>query len=302
MSHYHIHNNTEVHVSKNLFISFILNILITTVEIIGGIVSNSVALLSDSFHNLSDSAALLIAFFANRVSGKKSTYKRTFGYKRIEILAAFINSLVLIVICIFLFIEAYRRFINPEPIKGGLMLVVAIIGLIANFISILLLKRDSQQNINIKAAYLHLLGDTFSSIAVIVGAILIYYFGILWIDAIISFIIGIYIIKETISILKQAIDILMQSVPEGIDLFLIKRELEKINGIINIHHIHIWSLDDRSIYFECHIDLDKDYRITELEGIRQNIMKQLKDIYNIEHITLQFEYGGCCKNEIIAEG
>ena len=173
------HHSHGYHVDlkeKNLLFATALNLLITVVEIIGGLISNSLALLSDALHNLGDTFAVLLAYIANRIGKKDATEKKTFGFKRIEILAALLNAVVLIVIIVFLFIEAYHRFTSPEPIKGLIMFIVATIGLIANLMAVLLLKNDSQSNINIRAAYLHLIGDTISSVAVIIGSILIYFF------------------------------------------------------------------------------------------------------------------------------
>ncbi len=210
--------------------------------------------------------AIFIAWIANKIGKRPSNIKRTFGYKRIEILAAFFNALILIAISLYLFYEAVLRIISPEPVKGLIMLIVAFIGLIANLAAVLLLHGDAKKNINVKAAYLHLFGDTLSSIAVIIGGILIYFFDLYWIDPIITILIGLYIIKETWTILKQTIDILMQSSPAGLDLDQIRHDLEQIPEIANIHHVHIWNLDDQSIHFECHVDLLENSRISETDS------------------------------------
>jgi cobalt-zinc-cadmium efflux system protein len=179
------------------------------------------------------------------------------------------------------------------------MLVVAAVGLTANFIAVLLLRDDSKKNINVKAAYLHLLGDTLTSVAVIIGGILIYFLDIYWIDPIITILIGLYIIKQTWSILKQAVDILMQGSPAGLDLELIRKDLEKIPEISNIHHVHLWNLDDQSIHFECHVDLTDNSRISETEDIYFKIEKILKEKHHISHLTIQFEYQRCNDKNMI---
>jgi cobalt-zinc-cadmium efflux system protein len=290
------HHSSE---GKNLIFATFLNFVITIVEIIGGILSNSLALLSDAIHNLGDTFAIMLAYIANRISGKDATKEKTFGYKRIEILAALLNSVILIVITIFLFIEAYHRIITPEPIKGKLMLIVALIGLVANYGAVWILKKDSHTNINIRAAYLHLLGDTISSVAVILAAILISYFEIFWVDPIITFIIGLYILKEAYSILKEALDILMQSTPVSINISEIVREIEKSDEVDNVHHVHSWKLDDKQIHFECHIDVNKDMLISETDLLHLEIEKILKNKFGISHVTLQFEYNCCSDKDII---
>ena len=297
MAHSHGHHN-EVS-SKKLLIATLLNFLITVVEVAGGIFSNSLALLSDALHNLGDTFAVLIAYIANKISKSPPNSKNTFGLKRIEILAALFNAVVLVVITIYLFKEAYERFINPEPINGVIMFVVAVIGLLANLYSVILLKRDSKKNLNIKAAYLHLLGDTISSVAVIAGALFIHYFNFFWIDPLITVIIGIYILKEAFSVLKETVDILMQRTPRDLNLNKIQQELESLEEIKNIHHVHIWNLTDQLIHFECHVELMNDMRITETESIQQKIEKMLHNNFNIEHVTLQFEYECCHETKMI---
>lgn len=296
MSHHH----NEIS-GKRLLITTALNLVITVAEVIGGIISNSLALLSDALHNLSDTMAILIAYVANRISRRASTEKKTFGYKRIEILAALLNSMVLIIISIYLFIEAINRFMEPEPIKGQIMFIVATIGLAANLISVLILRRDSRKNLNVKSAYLHLISDTLSSFAVIIGGILIYYFDVFWIDPLVTILISLYILKETWQILKETIEILMQAAPREIELRLIHQEIEKLPEVSNAHHIHIWKLTDNLIHFECHIDLEKDQKVSDTTILCQRIEKLLLEKFNINHVTIQFEYGSRHEKTLIAK-
>ena len=285
--------------SKNLLLSALLNLVVTIAEIIGGLISNSLALLSDALHNLGDTSAIFIAYLANLVSKKQGTSKKTFGFKRIEILAALFNAIVLVVIIIYLFIEAWHRLRNPMPIKGLVMLIVAVVGLLANLFSVLLLRKHAVQSINIRAAYLHLIGDTLSSIVVILTAILIYFFNIFWIDPLVTFLLGIYLLWETFRILKVALDILMQATPPGLDLNKVKEALETIPAIDNIHHVHAWNLSDQDIHFECHVDLNSDIRISETEIIRDAINEMLKEEFNITHVTIQYEYNCCADKNMI---
>ena len=296
--HGHEHHHGEIK-GNRLLIATVLNFIIATAEIIGGIFSNSLSLISDAFHNLSDATAVLIAWIAHRISKKPSNARRTFGYKRIEILAALLNAVVLAVISIYLFYEAALRLMEPEPVKGLIMLVVASIGLVANLLAVLLLHRDSRRNINFKAAYLHLLGDTLSSVAVIIGAILIYYFEIYWVDPVITILIGLYILKETFVILKQANDILMQGTPESANLDRIVQDLQTIPEVGNIHHVHIWNLDDQSIHFECHVDLKKDTLLSEAGKVYCAMEELLREKHGISHITIQLEHEWCDDKDMI---
>lgn len=291
----HHHNHKDLHGKKLLTVT-VLNFVITLAEIVGGLLSNSLSLLSDAVHNLGDTLALLFAYIANRLGNKKADKKRTFGYKRVEILTAFFNALVLIVICLFLFIEAYHRFFNPEPIKGALMLVVAFIGLLANWISVLILQKNKNHNINIKAAYLHLLGDTLSSVAVIIGGLAILFWNIVWIDPLITVLVGVYIIYHTWDVLKQSVDILMQGTPRNIDIDSLVSEIEAIEQVRDIHHLHIWQLNDEQVHFEAHINATENIDMITATELRQKINKVLQH-YNIHHSTLQMGYNCCDGNE-----
>ncbi|MBN1952621.1 MAG: cation transporter [Bacteroidales bacterium] len=300
-SHGHTHSHGHHHDlnDRNLLFATLLNAVITVAEIIGGLLSNSLALLSDAIHNLGDTIAVMLAYFANLIGRRDANEKKTFGYKRAEILAALFNAVVLITITLFLFIEAYKRFQSPEPIKAVIMFWVALVGLIANFIAVVLLRKDSQHNINIRAAYLHLLGDTVSSVAVILGSVFIFYFDITWIDPVITFLIGIYILKETYTVLRETVNILMQGTPESIDLMEVVKELEERREISNIHHVHSWRLDDKQIHFECHIDLDDDYTLSQTDKLRSELEEVLLNKYGISHVTIQMEFNCCDQKGII---
>ncbi len=275
---------------QNLLIATLLNLVITIAELAGGILSNSLALLSDALHNLSDTFATFIAYMATRISKREANTKQTFGYKRVEILAALLNAVILIIICIYLFKEAYERIQNPEPIKALVVIIIGMIGLLANILSVAILRKDARKNINVKAAYVHLIGDSFSSVLVIITAAAIQLYDIYWIDPIVTILIGLYLIREAFIILKEAINILMQSTPENIDVEKIKLKIEALNEVNNIHHLHVWNLTDREIHLEAHVELNKDYKLSAVKPVQDKIIKLLRSRFHIHHITLQFEY------------
>jgi cobalt-zinc-cadmium efflux system protein len=287
---------------KNLLITVILNLVITLTEFLGGIFSNSLALISDALHNLGDTFSIVISYIALRTGRRKSNAQKTFGYKRIEILAALFNTTLLIGISLFLFFEAYHRLKDPVPIKSGVMFWVALVGLMANLFSILLLKRDSKSNLNVRSAYLHLMGDTLSSVAVILGSILIRYFEVYWIDPLLTFLIGIFIIRETWSIWKETIEILMEASPGEMDIGEIRTELEKHPRVSNIHHIHAWSLTDSEIHFQCHVDILENLPIREIDKVRMELEKVLTEKFGISHVTIQVEFDTCDDKGSIAGG
>jgi cobalt-zinc-cadmium efflux system protein len=296
-NHSHHHYNT----SGRLLISILLNGLITLVEFVGGVFSNSIALISDAIHNLGDTLALIIAWVSNRISGRRPNAKRTFGYKRIEILSAFINASILTAISIYLIYEGILRFIHPEVVHSSLMFIIASIGLVANLISMLFLRTDSKKSLNIKAAYVHLLGDTLSSIAVIAGAILIYFTKIYWIDPLLTLIISIVIMVQAYKILRESVDILMQSTPQNLNLEEIKNYLEQQKLIRNIHHVHCWQLQDSDILFEAHIDTSEDLLLSESHKLQKEIEEILREKFHITHTTLQMEFEGCGDKDMIKQ-
>ena len=262
----HSHHSHKVS-NTRLIITILLNVLITIAQIFGGIVSGSLALISDAIHNFSDSVSVILAWVAQLLSGKPRTVKSTFGYKRAEILTAFINALALIGISVYLVFEAVERLINPKAVDAYWMFWLGLLGLIANGISVIILEGEKNKNINIKAAYLHLLGDALTSIAVIVGAVLIWTLQIYWADSAVTILISVYIFVHTLKLLKESVTILMQMAPAEIDLPEIEGRLMKINELHNIHHIHIWKLTDKVIHFECHLTLEDDIKVSETEPI-----------------------------------
>ena len=293
--HSHSHNHGEVK-GENLLFATMLNFFITLIEIAGGILSGSFALLSDALHNFGDTLAVFLAYVSHRISKRSPTTDKTFGFKRIEILAAMLNGLAMAVICIYLVYEAFQRFKHPEPINGAMMVVIASIGLLANFIAVAILRNDKDKNLNIKAAYLHLIGDTLSSVAVVIGGIFIYFYKIFWLDPIITFIIAIYVFRETWFVLKQAYLILLQATPNELNIKTVHAVLEHLPEVENVHHIHAWKLDDKQIHFECHVDLKNDCRISETEHILHRMKHILKEDFNVSHTTIQFEFN-CCDDK-----
>jgi cobalt-zinc-cadmium efflux system protein len=292
-AHTHKHINHRHHQpvnEKNLLAATLLNLVITAVEIAGSILSGSIALFSDALHNLSDTFATFIAYMATLIGRRDANPKKTFGYKRIEILTALLNAVILLIMCAYLIKEAYERLYDPQPINSMIMMVVAMIGLLANLYAVIILKKDAHKSINVRAAYIHLLGDTFSSLLVVAGGLLIQFWQIYWIDPIITFLISLYIIREAFVILKEAVNILMQSAPDHLDLNKIKKRVEADPDVGNIHHIHAWMLTDHRVHLEAHVELVQDVKLSQAQKKQREIEKMLKKDFHISHVTLQFEY------------
>jgi cobalt-zinc-cadmium efflux system protein len=297
MAHNHSHSSTGV----RLLITVILNITITVAEIIGGIISGSLALISDALHNLSDAVSVIISYIAIKLKVRDNSPRHTFGFKRAEILAAVINSSVLVAISVYLIYEAVLRFQYPEPIKGILMTVVASIGLAANIAGTLLLKRDAKTSINVRSSYFHLLSDAVSSVAVVLGGLAIVLWNIYWIDPVLTILISIYITRESFKILFEAIHVLMEGAPPDISIKDIQTAVEEMDGVENIHHVHIWMVGENDVHLEAHIHVP-DMMISKSNMLGDEIEDLLKTKFGINHITLQFECEQCKDAELVVNG
>ena len=284
------HNHGNLSVTKYLGVT-LLNGFITAVEIVGGIMSGSLALLSDAAHNFGDTVSIILSYIAWKIAKREKDVRRTYGYKRAEIISAFVNATALVAISLFLIFEAVKRFRNPEIINGNLMIGVALFGLIANFVSMMLLQKESHGNMNVRSSYLHLLGDTISSVGVLFGGIAIRIWGVFWIDPIVTVLIAAYIMKESWNIVRNSVNILMQSSAE-LDYTAMQRDIEAIPEVLNIHHVHTWMENEDTIHFEAHIDMD-DCKLSESCAISEKIETFLKEKYRISHATLQFETNRC---------
>lgn len=291
-----MHENNDVSLPRLIF-TIILNLIITIAQIVGGIISGSLALISDAIHNLSDTISVILAYIAQLLSLKPSTKQSTFGYKRAEILAAFINALALIAISMYLIFEAIDRLLEPQPVDARWMFWLGLLGLVANGLSVLVLEREKNKNINIKAAYLHLLGDALTSLAVIAGAGLIWFFDVVWADAVVTILIGVYLLVHTSKLLAESVMILMQMAPKTFDGKRVEEQLLQIRGIRRVYHIHVWNLTDKILHFECHIELENDFRVSETNDINEAVRKLLHDDFDIDHVTIQFEYGSLQKTD-----
>jgi len=283
---------------SRLFITMVMNLVITVAEIVGGVLSGSLSLISDALHNFSDAVAIIISYAAIKLGERPKNLRYTFGYKRAQIFAALLNSSVLILISLYLLVEAYKRFVNPEHVEGGIMLAVASVGLAANIAGTLLLRRGAEGDMNIRSSYLHLLSDALSSMGVILGGIFIYFFSAFWIDPLLTVLISLYILKESYTIVKEASKIGLMASPPNISLDTIKNRLEEIDEIINVHHGHLWQLDEKEVHFEAHVEVP-NITVSRTNEILKKIEKILREEFGITHVTVQFEHNICEEKEIV---
>lgn len=283
---------------RRFFYVTALNIIITITEFIGGLLSGSLGLISDAFHNLEDSLSIIISFIANVVGRKKNDTQKTFGYKRAEILAAFVNSIVLVVITVMMVFESFRRLSKPQEVNGQLMMIVSVIGLLANLVSMLILFSGSKHNLNIKATFLHMLSDTLSSVGVFIASIFVILFNWNWVDPVITIVIAIWLLKEAYSVVSETVNILMEASPK-IDLDAVQRAILTVSEIIKVHHVHLWMIDENHIMLDAHINVKKDCNMKDLDGLYDVVDKMLQDQFNITHVTLQAECNRGMDNSLI---
>ncbi|MBS9461309.1 cation transporter [Flagellimonas sp. 389] len=302
--HHHHHGHSHSHgdlKGRNLLISIFLNIAITVSQVIGGIISGSLALLSDALHNFSDVLSLIISYIATRLGKKKASSLKTFGYKRAEIMAAFINAATLVVVAIFLMVEAVERLIEPKEIASDLVIWLSLLGIAANGFSVLLLKKDAKDNMNMKSAYLHLLTDMMASVAVLIGGILMKFYQVFWIDAVLTMAIGIYLIYMGYDLLKESTKVLMLFTPKSIVVKDIVTSICTIEPIKNVHHVHIWQLNDDEIHLEAHIDFKDDIKLSEFDEILEKIEEHVYHKHGINHVNIQPEFDKCDSKNIIVQ-
>ncbi|WP_395073763.1 cation diffusion facilitator family transporter [Flavobacterium sp.] len=289
MSHNHNHSHHEVG-GKNILFSIFLNIVITVAQVVGGILSGSLALISDALHNFSDVLTLIFSYIANVLSKKEASLDQTFGYKRAELIAAFVNSITLIVVAVYLIFEALQRFSNPQEIKSNLVIWMSILGIAVNGVSALMLKKDADHNINMKSAYIHLFSDMMASVAVLIGGIVMKLYQIYWIDSALTLAIAIYLIYVGYDLLKKSTKMLMLFTPADIDINELVGEVHKISGVRKLHHIHVWYLNDHELHLEAHLDCSLDIKMSEFNILLEKIEVVLLEKFNINHINIQPEF------------
>jgi cobalt-zinc-cadmium efflux system protein len=288
MSHVHIHKH-EVK-GKNLVFSILLNVIITIAQVVGGIISGSLALISDALHNFSDVLSLVFSLVAHKLSRRKASIGNTFGFKRAELIAAFVNASTLVIVALILVYGAIERFFHPQTIESDLVIWLAVLGIIVNGLSVIMLKKDAKHNINMKSAYLHLLTDMLASVAVFIGGLLMKLYGWFWVDSVLTIVIAIYLIVVGAKLLLTSTKMLMLFTPDHINIKDIVREVHKIKGVGKLHHIHVWNLNDEELHLEAHLDCSEDIKMSEFNILLEKIELTLFNKFHINHINIQPEF------------
>ena len=285
---------------KRLFLTFLVTILILVAEVIGGLISNSLALLSDAGHMVTDALAIALGLAAARISRKPSDKNATFGYHRVGLLAALINGLSLLVIAVFIFYESYKRIVFSPVIDVPVMLGIASFGLAGNLIMAFILGH-SHEDLNIKSVWLHVMGDTLSSAGVIISGIIIYFTGWAYADPIAGLLIGVIIILGGVRLIRDTVSIFLNLTPKGFDVEALVKKITSMPDVIDIHHVHLWPVSHNRVAFSAHILVD-DKTLKEVENTKHNIEEMLRD-NNVDHSTLQIECSSIgCDNGLYCKG
>lgn len=300
MGHNHHHHSSEVK-GKNLLFVIILNLGITLAQVIGGFISGSLALLSDALHNFSDVISLIISYIANKLVKREASLKMTFGYKRAEIVAAFVNAATLIIVAILLIIEAVKRFQEPQVINSDLVIWMALFAIAGNGYSVLILRKDSKVNMNMRSAYLHLITDFMASVAVLTGGFLMKFYEIYWVDSILTLAIAIYLIIVGYDLLKNSTKVLMLFTPSKLALEDIAAVISEIPEINNVHHIHLWQLNEDETHLEAHIDFKEDILLSQFDEIREKVEELVYHKFGISHVNIQPEFGKCDNEDLVVQ-
>lgn len=287
---HHGHDHTHGANKKTLLISFLIITAFMVVEVIGGILTKSLALLADAGHMLSDSISLLIALIAFTLGERAANYGKTYGYKRFEILAAIINGVTLLIISIYIFYEAYQRLLDPPTVASTGMLIIASIGLIVNIIVAFIMLRggDTENNLNMRAAFLHVLGDLLGSVGAIIAALLMIFFNWIWADAVASVLVAVLILISGWRVTKASFHVLMEGTPSNIDVEEIVTMMKGVEGIQGIHDLHVWSITSGQNVLSCHIIVDGNMTIEESQSLLRTIEHKLEH-KGIGHVTIQVE-------------
>ena len=292
MAQEHHHHEANEKNLRRVLIALVLTGLFMVVEIVGGIISGSLALLADAGHMLTDTMALALAAMAFHVSKRPPDGKLTFGYQRFQILAAFVNGISLLAIVGWILFEAVRRFLNPNEILGETMLVVAAAGLLVNMISFAVLHTGDQENLNIRGAALHVAGDLLGSVAAIVAALVIIYTGWTPIDPILSVAVAILILKSAWSLVKRSAHILLEGAPEWLDVQAMQeRVVAGVPGVGEIHHVHIWGLTPQELILTMHMSVADG--VASQSDVVRDTKQFMKDEYGIAHSTIEVDVDGC---------
>lgn len=270
-----------------LFISFLINLLLSAVELVAGILAGSVALIADALHNTSDAFSIFIAIMAYKIGCRKATEKFSYGFKRAETIGGFVNLILLFLSGVYLMFEGISRVFNPEDINGQVIIYVSVLALVIDGVTAKLSHKESHKNSNMKMLFVHNLADALGSVGVIVSGLFVIFMGWSFVDGIIAVMIALYMIVQSVLSFPATVNILMNTAPSHLDMPTLKQAILGIRGVKDVHHIHVWNIDEQEIALECHV-------VTCDMNLVPTVKQLLHDQFDIEHCTIQIEKDLCC--------
>jgi cobalt-zinc-cadmium efflux system protein len=283
--------------TSRLSLSLFLTLAFVFIEAAAGVFSNSLALLTDAAHNLTDVIALGLSWFAIRLTSQPANARKTYGYHRAGILVALLNSTTLVLISIGIFYEAYKRFLSPPEVQSSILIAVGLIAVVINLVTALLVHRGSESDLNLRSAFVHLMGDVISTIGAVIAGVIIYFTDANWLDPLVSVLIGFLILYNAWGILRDAVDILLESTPRDVDLKKMVSEITEVDGVLGVHDLHVWSLTQNLRSMSAHI-LTEDISVSAGAEIQERINELVYHRYNIAHATLQLECVDCAPSSL----
>ncbi|MBI4762082.1 MAG: cation diffusion facilitator family transporter [Chloroflexota bacterium] len=286
--------------TRRLSLSLVLTLAFVFIEAAAGIFSNSLALLTDAAHNLTDVIALALSWFAIRITARPANERKTYGYHRVGILVALINSTTLVIIALGIFYEAWRRFIAPPEVQSGVLIGVGLIAVVINIVTAMLVHKGSDSDLNLRSAFVHLMGDVLSTIGAVAAGVAIYFTGANWLDPLVSVLIGVLILYNAWGILREALDILLEAKPRDINSAKLVEDMLEIEGVLGVHDLHIWSITQNLRTMSAHI-LTHNMSIGEGAGIQRQVSEMVSRRYNIAHATLQLECVDCLPDSMYCD-
>jgi cobalt-zinc-cadmium efflux system protein len=298
-THSHLREATK-QTTTRLSVSLFLTLVFVVIEAGAGIFANSLALLTDAAHNLTDVIALGLTWFALRVTTQPANAQKTYGYHRAGILVALLNSTTLVLISLGIFYEAYRRIINPPEVQSSILIAVGLVAVVINLVTALLVHRGSEHDLNLRSAFVHLMGDVLSTVGAVIAGVIIYFTNANWLDSFVSVLIGLLILYNAWGILRDALDILLEATPRDVDVKSLVKDIAQVEGVLGIHDIHVWSLTQSLRTMSAHI-LTDDVHISAATEIQRQINDVIRQRYNISHTTLQLECVDCFPDSLYCD-
>jgi cobalt-zinc-cadmium efflux system protein len=295
MGHSHDHGATLT--GRRLLLSVLITVVFVVGEAITGYFSNSLALMSDAGHNFADALALTLSWYGLWIASRPSSAKHSYGYHRVGILTALVNAVALVVIALLVFWEAISRLRHPEPVQSTPMIIVALIAILLNTVISLWLRKAAKHDLNVRSAYMHMLGDAISAAGVVVAGVVVAFTGTSIADPVVSILIGVLILWSSWRILKESVNVLLEGIPEGMDMWVVEQTITDVHGVLAVHDLHVWTVGSGMICCSCHITVEEQ-SVRSGENVLRAVTKELEHDFGISHTTIQVEVGGCEPNDM----